>query len=120
MRVTLRCARVGMTQKLLHHIQADPCIHEIAGIRMAKIMQAQIFKSSPLKYTDGSLVAGEYQTQLGYYQADGTFQESSSGTDTLLLIYTDATAGADEQIVILGVTTLTPDLATNVTTFTFG
>jgi hypothetical protein len=73
-----------------------------------------------VKDTDGTLVAGEYQTQRGYYQADGTFQESSSGTDTLLLIYTDATAGADEQIVILGVTSLTVDLVTDVNTFTFG
>jgi hypothetical protein len=73
-----------------------------------------------VKDTDGILVAGEYQTQRGYYQADGTFQESSSGTDTLLLIYTDATAGADEQIVILGVTSLTVDLVTDVNTFTFG
>ena len=38
MRITLRRAWVGMSQKLLHHIQTDPAIHEIAGVRMAQIV----------------------------------------------------------------------------------
>lgn len=69
------------------------------------------------------LLAGEYLAVRGYYSAsDGTFTASASGTDTQLLIGTDATAGADETIIILGVTSLIPNATAgnDVNTFTFG
>lgn len=74
----------------------------------------------------GLLLAGEYQTQVGFYSAaDGSFTASASGTDIQILIGTDLNDGADEMIVVVGITTLTPGGITgsgllDVNTFTFG
>lgn len=73
--------------------------------------------------TNNSLIAGEYSTVRGFYSVvDGTFTTSASGTDTQLLIGTDASAGADEAIIILGITSMTPNAVagSDVNTFTFG
>lgn len=74
-----------------------------------------------------SLVAGanggQYFVERGYYSAvDGTFTVSASGTDSRLSIGIDTTAGADETIIILGVTSLIPNATAgnDVNTFTFG
>ena len=42
--VALRHARAAVPQKLLHDIQADPAVHEVAGIAVTQVVQAQIAK----------------------------------------------------------------------------
>ncbi len=56
---------------------------------------------------NSTLDAAEYQLTRGYLGADGSFVASSSGTDTLLEIGTDSTAGADQVIVLVGVSAVT-------------
>lgn len=69
------------------------------------------------------LTVGKYFVERGYY-SNGEFIVSNSGTDSRLLIETGGanSTGADEAIIILGVTSLTPDATgTNgVNYFTFG
>lgn len=69
-----------------------------------------------------SLTAGQYYVERGYYSADDGFVVSDTGTDSRLLIGTNATAGADDVIIILGVTSLTANATagSDVNTFTFG
>ena len=85
--------------------------------------------TSLVKDADGTLAAGEYVIQRGFYSvADGSWAESATGTDTRILIETGGTnntdvnvnLGADEIIVIRGITTITPDAVNDVNTFVFG
>lgn len=67
------------------------------------------------------LTPGKYFVERGYY-SNGSFTVSASGSDSRLLIETGGanTGGADEVIIILGVTSLTANSATDANTFTFG
>jgi hypothetical protein len=84
--------------------------------------------TSLVKDANGTLVAGEYVIQRGFYSvADGSWAESATGTDTRILIETGGSntvlttdLGADEIIVILGITTITPDALNDVNSFVFG
>jgi hypothetical protein len=66
---------------------------------------------------------GQYFAERGFFSiVDGTFEVSASGTDTRLSIGTDTTAGADQVIFIVGVTSITANAVAgqNVDSFTFG
>ena len=48
MGITLCRAWVGMSQKLLHDVEAHTAIDEVAGVAVAKVVQAKVIKASPL------------------------------------------------------------------------
>jgi hypothetical protein len=37
-----------MSQELLHNVEADPAVNEVAGVAVTQIMQAHIRKARPL------------------------------------------------------------------------
>ena len=67
-----------------------------------------------------SLFEGQYFIEIGFFDEDGVFTASELGTDSRILIGTDATSGADEIIVVRGVTDIKVDSVIDANVFTFG
>jgi hypothetical protein len=100
---------------------------DLAGIEDWNVTTSGTQGGLVLGTSVASLVAGvnggQYFAERGFFSiVDGTFEVSASGTDTRLSIGTDTTAGADEVIFIVGVTSITANAVAgqNVDSFTFG
>lgn len=74
MRIALRGLGIGMAEQLLDNIEADAPIHEIAGIRVAQIMQAQRLQPRAFAHAFPRVIErGRRPARFGAWEQPGTF-----------------------------------------------